>query len=116
MATTTPQQAGLRRIRHRAAAFGGDPRNVTLFGEPGGAFGTCAQLTSPTAGAAAAPVSAAMTMVMTTAERSCCRTPKEFKRVVSHRGRKTARRPISGGGDRRVRSPHTAANRLRRCE
>ncbi|MFI7636184.1 carboxylesterase/lipase family protein [Nonomuraea sp. NPDC049400] len=43
------QQAALRWVRHNAAAFGGDPRNVTLFGESAGAFSTCAQLTSPAA-------------------------------------------------------------------
>ncbi|MCG5217915.1 carboxylesterase family protein [Streptosporangium soli] len=43
------QQAALRWTQHNAAAFGGDPRNITLFGESAGAFSTCAQLTSPTA-------------------------------------------------------------------
>ncbi|MEQ4725949.1 carboxylesterase family protein [Nonomuraea sp. B19D2] len=43
------QQAALCWVRHNAAAFGGDPRNVTLFGESAGAFSTCAQLTSPAA-------------------------------------------------------------------
>ncbi|MGW4959925.1 carboxylesterase family protein [Nonomuraea sp. NPDC004186] len=43
------QQAALRWVRHNAAAFGGDPHNVTLFGESAGAFSTCAQLTSPAA-------------------------------------------------------------------
>ncbi|GAA1956564.1 carboxylesterase/lipase family protein [Amycolatopsis minnesotensis] len=41
------QQAALRWVRHNAAAFGGDPRNVTLIGESGGAFDVCGQLTSP---------------------------------------------------------------------
>jgi para-nitrobenzyl esterase len=36
------QQAALRWVRHNAAAFGGDPGNVTLFGESGGAFDVCA--------------------------------------------------------------------------
>ncbi|WP_283139355.1 carboxylesterase/lipase family protein [Rhizohabitans arisaemae] len=41
------QQAALAWVRRNAAAFGGDPRNVTLFGESAGAFSTCAHLTSP---------------------------------------------------------------------
>ncbi|SDY97837.1 para-nitrobenzyl esterase [Amycolatopsis xylanica] len=41
------QQAALRWVRANAAAFGGDPGNVTLFGESGGSFDVCAQLTSP---------------------------------------------------------------------
>ncbi|MFF3609927.1 carboxylesterase/lipase family protein [Streptomyces sp. NPDC002463] len=43
------QQAALRWVRANAARFGGDPRNVTLFGESAGALGICAHLTSPTA-------------------------------------------------------------------
>jgi para-nitrobenzyl esterase len=42
------QQAALRWVRANAAAFGGDPHNVTLFGESGGGIGVCTQLTSPT--------------------------------------------------------------------
>jgi para-nitrobenzyl esterase len=41
------QQAALRWVQRNAAAFGGDPRNVTLIGESGGAHDVCAQLTSP---------------------------------------------------------------------
>ncbi|WP_132119555.1 carboxylesterase/lipase family protein [Actinocrispum wychmicini] len=43
------QQAALRWVQRNAAAFGGDPHNVTIFGESGGAFDVCAQLTSPAA-------------------------------------------------------------------
>jgi para-nitrobenzyl esterase len=43
------QQAALRWVRDNAAAFGGDPRNVTLFGQSGGAYDVCGQLTSPAA-------------------------------------------------------------------
>ncbi|MFD8885752.1 carboxylesterase/lipase family protein [Streptomyces erythrochromogenes] len=43
------QQAALRWVRANAQHFGGDPRNVTLFGESAGALSICAHLTSPTA-------------------------------------------------------------------
>ncbi len=41
------QQAALRWVRRNASAFGGDPRNVTVFGESAGGISTCAQLFSP---------------------------------------------------------------------
>ncbi|MCM6772599.1 carboxylesterase family protein [Nocardia sp. CDC159] len=41
------QQAALRWVRTNAAAFGGDPHNITVFGESAGGVDICAQLTSP---------------------------------------------------------------------
>lgn len=43
------QQAALRWVQRNAAAFGGDPGNVTLIGESSGAYDVCGQLTSPLA-------------------------------------------------------------------
>jgi para-nitrobenzyl esterase len=43
------QLAALRWTKRNAAAFGGDARNVTLFGESAGGMSTCALLTSPAA-------------------------------------------------------------------
>ncbi|GGU13639.1 carboxylic ester hydrolase [Lentzea flava] len=41
------QQAALRWVQRNARAFGGDPRNVTIFGESAGGVSVCAQLASP---------------------------------------------------------------------
>ncbi|WP_219462586.1 carboxylesterase/lipase family protein [Nonomuraea rhizosphaerae] len=41
------QQAALRWVKRNAKAFGGDPGNVTLFGESGGGVAVCGQLASP---------------------------------------------------------------------
>ncbi len=41
------QQAALRWVRKNIAAFGGDPHNVTVFGESGGGISVCGQIVSP---------------------------------------------------------------------
>jgi para-nitrobenzyl esterase len=41
------QQEALRWVRRNAAAFGGNPANVTVFGESAGAMSICAQLVAP---------------------------------------------------------------------
>jgi para-nitrobenzyl esterase len=43
------QQAALRWVQHNVAAFGGNPRKVTIFGESAGASSVCDQVASPTA-------------------------------------------------------------------
>ena len=43
------QIQSLRWVNDNAAAFGGDPDNVTVFGESAGGMATCALLTSPAA-------------------------------------------------------------------
>ncbi|MFC3893954.1 carboxylesterase/lipase family protein [Lentzea rhizosphaerae] len=43
------QQAALRWVQRNARAFGGNPRNVTIFGESAGGDSVCAQLASPRA-------------------------------------------------------------------
>jgi para-nitrobenzyl esterase len=40
------QQEALRWVRHNARAFGGNPRNVTIFGESAGGMSVCAHLLS----------------------------------------------------------------------
>jgi para-nitrobenzyl esterase len=43
------QQAALRWVQKNITQFGGDPHNVTIFGESAGGSSVCDQITSPTA-------------------------------------------------------------------
>ena len=43
------QQASLRWVQHNIAAFGGNPRNVTILGQSAGGASVCAQVASPKA-------------------------------------------------------------------
>lgn len=78
------QQAALRWVRANAARFGGDPGNVTVFGESAGALSVCAHLTSPASMRPVPPGGPAERLLLD--------------------GDADGRRPAAGGGVRAVRA------------
>src|SRR5258708_36675368 len=52
------QQAAMRWVRSNATAFGGDPRNVTIFGESAAGASASIPMTTPAAGGRSRPARA----------------------------------------------------------
>ena len=71
------QQAALRWVKANAAAFGGDPGNVTLFGQSAGAASVCMNVVSP---GAAGLFQRAIT------ESGGCVAPAPDKTIAEHNG------------------------------
>ncbi|GAA2093573.1 carboxylesterase family protein [Actinomadura alba] len=82
------QQAALRWVGRNAAAFGGDPGNVTLFGQSAGATSVCAHL--------AAPSSAGLFHRVITQSNSCT-APVQDRRTAEAQGRSLAAELNCGG-------------------
>jgi para-nitrobenzyl esterase len=91
------QQAALRWVRRNAAAFGGDPGNVTIFGESSGSASVCLHLTSP---------DSAGLFDRAIGESGSCATPQATKEAAESAGTNLAAQ--FGCTD-----PHTAAACMR---
>jgi para-nitrobenzyl esterase len=75
------QQAALRWVRSNAKAFGGNPRNVTIFGESAGGASVCTNMASPTASGLFAHAIA----------ESGCLFPAQSKRTANQQGSSLAK-------------------------